>query len=163
MIIEFSKKQDGSIVLRCVRDDGTATYTRGNSANSHFFVWHDLTHYAIETVLDLHFAFYGIVALGWDFDDFGSPWRKGRFRPEWGSDPLLGETLAGMFDAERAGTLTVTAEFANNSLAEAVDSKESVIELTEAQIEAIRARRDELFQRWRGLPVGETLALLFPL
>jgi hypothetical protein len=39
------------------------------AVKAHFFPLHDLTHYAVETVLGFRRGFYGLVANGWDFAD----------------------------------------------------------------------------------------------
>ena len=165
MQIELSKKSGGVVVLRCVRDNGTVTWQKNEGHMAQFFVHHDLTHYAVETLLCLRFAFYGIVADGWNIADFGSPWPKGQFHHEWLPDATLGEGLVGLLDAERAGTLSLDAALANSHLADVFT--EGCLPppplLTDALLDAIRARRDEFFAAFYTLKTGETLTLAFPI
>jgi len=52
MLIRIKKKTDGAAALSCVRPDGTVTWQRQDGLQGRFFPLHDLTHYAVETVLD---------------------------------------------------------------------------------------------------------------
>jgi hypothetical protein len=49
--IEISRQPDAAVVIRCTRDDGSVTWQKQTRHAAHF-VLHDLTHYAVETVLD---------------------------------------------------------------------------------------------------------------
>ncbi|HEY5060709.1 MAG TPA: hypothetical protein VII52_04185, partial [Gemmatimonadaceae bacterium] len=70
LIIRIKKKSDGSAALSCIRADGTTTWQQQNGKLGRFFPLHDLTHYAVESVLGFRNAFYGLVASGWDLADF---------------------------------------------------------------------------------------------
>ncbi|MFT5144402.1 MAG: hypothetical protein ACI80V_000603 [Rhodothermales bacterium] len=61
MNVSFTRKSDGSCVLRFDRADGSATWQR---REGEFFALHDMTHYALETVLGLEWGFFGLVASG---------------------------------------------------------------------------------------------------
>jgi hypothetical protein len=67
----------GSVVSHYERADGTATWERKEEPNAWFFVAHDLTHFAVETILGYRRGFYGLVAEGWALSDFGTPWPRG--------------------------------------------------------------------------------------
>src|SRR2546430_9090725 len=51
LLIRIKKKSDGSAALSCLRADGSVTWQRQNGQQGRFFPLHDLTHYAVETVL----------------------------------------------------------------------------------------------------------------
>ena len=87
--------------MSCTRADGTVTRQRQDPAKAQFFVRHDLTHYALETVLGHRRGFYGLVAEGWDFTDFGSPWPRGRSGGRGPSEPVGRVSRRGI---RRAGT-----------------------------------------------------------
>ncbi|MDX1547565.1 MAG: hypothetical protein R3247_11285, partial [Rhodothermales bacterium] len=53
LLIRFSRKRDGSTVLRCERADGSVTWQRRTGPTAAFFAAHDLGHYAVETTLGL--------------------------------------------------------------------------------------------------------------
>jgi hypothetical protein len=161
LCLRFKKKSDGNNVLSCVRDDGSATWQhqRGD-----FFVHHDLTHYAIETTLGLSHAFYGLLAQGWEFTDFGTPWPRGRFPDDALPDLSLAEHLAGAFDLERATNIPIEAEGFNTTLAETCQDYgiHDLYPVTEPDLTRIRTTYAELIGRWRAMPPGATLELTFP-
>jgi hypothetical protein len=66
LIIRLKKQSDGSAALACIRADGSSTWQRQTGAQGRFFPRHDLTRYAVETVLGHRRGFYGLVAEGWD-------------------------------------------------------------------------------------------------
>ncbi len=55
--IEIVKRSDGSGVLRCTRQDGSVTWRKLTKHAAHFAL-HDLTHYAVETVLGYRRGFF---------------------------------------------------------------------------------------------------------
>src|SRR5947209_15695669 len=97
LLIRIKKKGDGSAALSCLRADGSVTWQRQKGQQGRFFPLHDLTHYAVETVLGHTRGFYGLVAEGWDLTDFGSPWPRGPLPPE----ALVSEFIVGFLDRER--------------------------------------------------------------
>jgi hypothetical protein len=99
LTVAVTKHADGSTVFRLTRADGTATWQRTRGATGAFFPPHDLTHYAVETVLGHRRGFYGLVAEGWDLGDFGAPWPRGRLDD---ADPS--ELIVGFLD--RTGSTT---------------------------------------------------------
>jgi hypothetical protein len=160
LLIRIKKKSDGSAALTCERADGTVTWQRQDGQLGAFFPLHDLTHYAVERVLDLPRAFYGLLAEGWDLSDFGKPWVKGQL-PE---DAHVAELIVGFFDLERATGFLGTAEEFNDKLrAWFADNKRTIPEfrMSEEQLARIREERAAAFARWKGLSPGETLEIPF--
>ena len=98
MMIRIKKGKDGGGALSCEREDGSIVYQRQSAKHAGFFVRHDLTHYAVETVLEHRKGFYGLIAAGWTFEDFGEKWDK----KKWPADAEPSELIVGLFDAERA-------------------------------------------------------------
>jgi len=66
--VRFSKRSDGVVTLQCVRKDGSVTWQR-HDKHGVFFSFHDLSHFAVETVLGFRQGFYGLLADGWDITD----------------------------------------------------------------------------------------------
>jgi hypothetical protein len=158
--ISIKKKTDGSASLSCKRPDGSVTWQRQDGQQGRFFPLHDLTHYAVETVLGLDGAFYGLVAAGWNLTDFGNPWPRGPMPPDAGA----AELIVGFLDTERASGTVWTAEDFNAKAAAYHDTRGGApsLRLTEADLTNIRAARRALFDRWDALPAGDTLELSFP-
>jgi hypothetical protein len=156
--LQFQKDRDGTCGFAMVRSDGT--HTRQHHKTS-FFAFHDLAHYAVETTLGHRRGFYGLVAEGWNLEDFGSPWPRGKMPVDM--DPS--ELIVGFFDLERATGMLHTADELNESAASyfrAHGAAPPEWKLSPEQVNAIRARIGELHARWRALPLGETLTLEFP-
>ena len=156
--LQFQKNRDGSCGFAMLRSDGTSTRQRHKTS---FFAFHDLAHYAVETILGHRRGFYGLVAEGWNLEDFGSPWPRGKMPADM--DPS--ELLVGFFDLERATGTLHTADELNasaHSYSRAHDAPPPDWTLSTEQVDAIRTRIGELHARWRALPLGETLTLEFP-
>ena len=75
-------KKGTSTVLECTRADKTITWCKIQPG----MVLHDLGHYVVETTLGFTYAFYGLIAAGWDIADFEKPRER---RPT----PLLPKNL----------------------------------------------------------------------
>ena len=95
LTIRIKKNADGSAAISCRREDGSVTWQRQQGAQGRFFPLHDLTHYAVETVLNHRRGFYGLVADGWDLSDFGAPWPRGRMPEDMDPSELIGELTKG--------------------------------------------------------------------
>src|SRR5882672_12049379 len=112
IVIRIKKGADGRTSLSCTRADGTTTWQRQQGGQARFFPRHDLTHYAVETVLGHRNGFYGLVAAGWDLSDFGTPWPRGEIPKE----ANVTEIIVGFFDRERASGQMGTADEINDEL-----------------------------------------------
>ena len=66
--IQFEKQRDGAVVFRCTRDDGTVTWQKHVGKTAHFFPFHDLSHYVVESTFGFTEGFYGLIAAGWDIE-----------------------------------------------------------------------------------------------
>jgi hypothetical protein len=159
IVVRIKKGTDGRISLSCARADGTATWQKQHGAQASFFPRHDLTHYAVETVLGHRQGFYGLLAAGWNLPDFGTPWPHGALP----KDANLTEIIVGFFDRERASGEMGTAEEVNEQLAQfAGESGLPAPEiLTEADLSRVRKKRGELFARWDAVQPGDALELPF--
>jgi hypothetical protein len=156
LLIRIKKKTDGDAALSCVRADGSVTWQRQTGNQGRFFPLHDLTHYAVETVLGHRRGFFGLLADGWDIGDFGAPWPRGPMPADM--DPS--EMIVGLLDAERHQGIRMTvAELREPSNGHAV--RGALGDLTDAELDEVRARRAELFAMWEALAAGDTLELPF--
>ena len=164
--IRLIMRDPATYVISCRRPDGTVTWQKQLGGKASFFPLHDLTHYAVETELGYRRAFYGLLAAGWDFPDFASPWPRGKLPPEAGA----AELVVGFFDAERStadGKPMTAAEL--NAMAgrfcqqRGQTDPAGIPRLTDDQVSRVRRRRGELFDRWAALPTGEPLELVFEL
>jgi hypothetical protein len=159
LLITIKKKTDGTAALSCRRDDGSVTWQRQEGQLGRFFPLHDLTHYAVETVLGHRRGFFGLLAEGWDVTDFGNGWPRGPIP----ADAEPSELIVGFLDAERASGAHWSAADCNDKLATwlAARGPGGGCMLTDEDLARVRARRAELFAAWREVPPGETLDLRF--
>jgi hypothetical protein len=161
MTIRIKKGTDDRTALTCTRADGTTTWQRLEAGQARFFPHHDLTHYAVETVLGFRQGFYGLVSAGWGLADFGSPWPRGKIPPQ----ANISEMIVGFFDLERRQGERGSADDLNRMLAEYCAEKGLPPErlLTEEDLAAVRAMRAELFARWAAVERGDALEVVFDL
>ena len=157
--IRIRKGKDGPNALVCTRPDGTVTMQHQKAG---FFPVHDLTHYAVESVLSDVCGFWRLVLEGWEITDFGKPWPRGPMPPE----ALVPELIVGQFDLELATGHVVDANDLNAHLASWFASNfpdERVPALIEdAQVERARGLTRALHARWYSLAPGESIELEFP-
>lgn len=156
MLVQIKKGSDSRPTLACVRADGTRTWRKVHP----FFPLHDITHYAVESILGLRQAFFGLVASGWTLEAFEAPATRTAFPPE----ALFAEQVVGIFDLERGlGRLLTAAEF-NEALVAALGDRDGITAraLTDTEIMAVRTLRGTLQARWQALMPGETLEIAFP-
>jgi len=156
VLIQLKKGRDAPATLACVRADGTRTWGKEHP----FFPVHDLTHCAVESVLGFDQAFFGLIAQGWDIDDFAKP-RASRTMPP---QAILAEHVVGVFDRERALPAPMPSPEFNEMVSASLPPvhRETFQPLTDAQISRVRALRGTLEARWHALPVGGTLVVEFP-
>lgn len=160
LVVRMKKKSNGEAALTCERSDGSVTWQRQEGQVAGFFPLHDLTHFAVESVLGFDDAFFGLIATGWDISDFAASGVKQRLT----ADALLAELLVGFFDLEqRTGVLGDADDFAwkIRTYCEEHKMPSPCFVITDEQIAAIRAKRGELFDAWQTVPPGETLELRF--
>ena len=145
--IEIVKQSDGSGVLRCTRDDGSVTWQKQTKHAAHFAL-HDLTHYAVETILGYRSGFFGLIAQGWEIDDTTGKGVRGPLPAE----ALEVERIVGLFDTERSSGVLATTEAFNGFAPR---------KLTDQEIQAVRSHRAALFQQWSAVAPGQKLELTF--
>lgn len=158
-VLKFSKTRDGSPVLSITRRDGSVAWQKQHA----FFPVHDLTHYAIETTLGLRQAFWGMMADGWEFSDFGTPWPRGPM-PNL-DQALLAEVSAGWFDrfahlleADGLGAADLNTHVAEYCAQHGLSPPRVI---TADEFARICAVRGDLAARWHALGPREAMELEF--
>jgi hypothetical protein len=156
MRILLKKGSDSPSTLSCVRDDGSRTWSKLHD----FFPVHDLTHYAVETVLAFREAFFGLLASGWEIDSF----EKREWRLRMPVEAVWAEHIVGLLDRERGMGLILSREEFNESLREALKHGETAAfrVITDDELARIRALRSKLQALWHALGPGESLELNCP-
>jgi hypothetical protein len=151
MILRFTRGREKWDTIACFRENGTATWERANAG-----VPHDLIHFAVESTLGLRQAFYGLLASGWQIQDFGaidpSTGRKRAIPEEAGR----AEQLVGLVQSELMGVLRredVEAMLAESSL--------PLLSISTEQLDQIRRAARELVWQWQQVAPGGHLELRF--
>jgi hypothetical protein len=159
IVVRIKKNADGRASLSCTRADGTTTWQRLEGSQAAFFPRHDLTHYAVETVLGHKRGFFGLVSEGWDLADFGARDGRRKIPPE----SVLSEMTVGLLDLERATGQLVQPEDINERLMEfcGQNGLPKPPEITEDDLGKVRKRRSELFKLWEAVKPGDALELPF--
>jgi hypothetical protein len=161
MQVLFTKHTSKPPTLTCIRDDGTTTWFQSKN-HGDFFAIHDLTHYAIETILQYDQAFFGLVAHGRNLDDFAGTVHGEKETRAYPSEALYAEIMAGLLTvAENTNNKLNYGDFITSLKESCVKHSTPVPKITEVQIQAIRSRVHELTQRWHSTPEGDTLHLTF--
>jgi len=156
MIIQLKKAKDAPSTLICIRPDGSRTWGKLHP----FFPAHDLTHCAAESILGFRQGFFGLVASGWNIDDFTLRGAARRLPAE----AAWAESIVGILDQERAaGRVFPAAEF-NEALSESLRGQgvTAFRQLTEEELAGIRTLRGRLIRAWQTLGAGQTLEVAFP-
>ncbi len=145
LLIKLKRSLDGSTALTATRADGFATWQRQTGQHGHFFSVHDLTHYAVETVLGCRAGFFGLIADGWEISDFAPPFARG---------PIPAEAREIEVVVSLIETAQTAAEFREQS-ERYVSGRRAVgreaddgCVFSDDQLERIRALRQELIERW---------------
>ena len=156
LTIRLKKTPDAPPVLTGVRADGSATWQHSHVA----FPVHDLVHYCVESTLGFRDAFFGLVAQGWQFEDFGNGWPKGPLPAEAVSaEAIVGEVWRAFLSRE-----PLTAAELNERVAahRAERGLPAVRAVTDAELTTIHERLGQLAMQWRALKPGGTMELSFP-
>jgi hypothetical protein len=165
MVLRWKKVRDG-VVLTCLRQDGSVETQR--TAHGGFFALHDLMHYAVESVLGIDLAFYGLLRSGWSFATFSD-----HTDPRYAAMPreaVWVEHLVGILSRsqreecrEDPELLVLFTDEINEGLRR--ETKEVAVStrvLTPGEVRSICARFSQLAGAWASVPLGEHLELEFP-
>jgi hypothetical protein len=110
----------------------------------------------VESVLGYEQAFFGLIASGWEIDEFAKPGASKRTPPQ----AICAENVVGHIERGVA----ISAEELNAALVMNTELADFApcLPVTDAQLDAIRALRKRLTRSWWDLPEGETLKVEFP-
>ncbi|MGH7644807.1 MAG: hypothetical protein ACREMR_04400, partial [Gemmatimonadales bacterium] len=156
MLVQIKKGRDRRPTLVCIRADGTRTWSQVHP----FFPLHDLTHFAVESVLGFREAFFGLVESGWSIETFAEPQARKRMPAQ----ALWAENIVGLLDLERGMQRRLPAAELNRALTDSLTQQHvpPFRPLRENELASVRALRAELDARWSALAPGETIEVSFP-
>jgi hypothetical protein len=155
MLMRITKNTGKPHIIKYIRDNGTETWMYSDD----FFVRHDLSHFAIESVMEYRTAFNGMLNAGMDIKDFEDKEKRAKLivtdeacYAENMSNLFLTEILQGEFEDFNA--------VQQNSFT-ALNTQCRTITLNDEKIKAIRNYLRQLLAQWNEMPVGETMELTF--
>lgn len=151
----LTKNTNASHVIRYVRDDGTSTWMHA----SDYFIRHDLSHYALETVLGYKTAFNGLLNGGMDPADFND--REKRLAMTLTAEAWYAENMANLFLMELTQGQFADFNEVQQAALRSFNQKDPLITLEQGQIDDIRELLRKLLRQWEALAEGETMALIF--
>jgi hypothetical protein len=157
LTIQITKRPDGAGVLRCIRRDGSVTWQKQSDRHAGFFALHDLTHFAVESVLGFHIGFYGLISAGWEIEDTTGKGTRGALPAE----AVAVEHIVGLFDSERATAAQWTANDFNEYAARQAAARGFPVPrpLSEDDLARVRTLRSKVFSDWHALAPGGVLEL----
>ena len=138
-----------------VREDGTQSWQHQQTG----IATHDLTHYAVETTLELKNGFYGLLAQGWDIIRLTDRDVRSILPPEG----LWTELVVGLIQTERLSPEPLSAADFNDMLDRERQNFRLGIErqVSDDELNQIRDTFNQLYFRWRNLKPGEQMSLEF--
>lgn len=157
--LQIKKKTDGAAVVTLVRADGSSTSGRLGSGG--FGAVHDLTHYVVETTLPLPGGFLGLLARGWNMQDFEVKGASSRLSDE----AIVAECMVGQLTNVFFGGPPLSAADFNWLVHQAVAGVRPGATAPVVSSETLTNMQQQLtvlLGRWRALAAGETLALELP-
>lgn len=138
-------------MLTAIRADGTSTCHTIGPADA-FGPVHDLAHYVMESLCGIRRGFLGLLAEGWNIDDFEAV-PASRIPAE----AIRAERLAGGLSRQRLmGQPLSAVDF--NWAAQSPPGEE----LTAGEVEDAHRWLGELWGQWKNVPPGQALELQFP-
>jgi hypothetical protein len=161
MIIRFTRARLGSQdTLTCVRDDGSTTITR---LNQNVGAEHDLVHYVVETTLGRRDSFYGLVARGWQVQDFDVPGAaKALNLPDEAGQTehivaALQLDLRDALNGDVASAVKATCAAGRRPSPPPADS-----DLAPQRVQIMKEQVQSLLRQWQALGPGDSMELEFP-
>ncbi len=160
LTVQLAKRDPKPALLICTRADGSRTIGEAIVGP-----YHDLAHVAVESVLRLRHAFFGMVADGVDLAEFDQPGATAAldFHPE----AAYAEHLVNLLQTELGATPRPHPECIaelNRSLRSSRKPGVPPPDLpTATEIALIREHLADLWTRWLALPRGEHLEVALDL
>lgn len=154
--LSFRKEAAKPTVLTFRRSDGSQTWSMLRLP-----IGHDLAHYAVETVLQLRQAFFGLLDQGFSTDDFELPRERRQqalLPANLPLEALQTEHIVALLQTEWACGRNVS--FTSDLMQSLTDKGLAYPhQLTAERLEEIRKTYSALMNQWDKLPAGQQLNL----
>ncbi len=160
MLVRFTKQPPASAsdTLTCVRPDGTATTTPMPRQG---ILPHDAFHFAIETTLGWHDAYFGAVARGAGLEELTKSLHSPSGKWTKNTQAQQSEALIECLEANQWGGSGDPSEFATRLLAACRRRGVAPPDITASELENVRRALREFGAAWRPLAPGQSLERTF--
>ncbi len=155
--MQITKNTGKPHIIKYILDNGTVTWMYSDD----FFVRHDLSHYAIESVMEYRTAFNGMLNGGMDIKDFEDKEKRAKITVT--DEACYAENMSNLFLTE-----ILQGEFEDFNTVQkesfvAFNTQCPVMTLSDEKIRAIRNYLGQLLNQWNEMPFGNTMELTFNL
>ena len=157
MLIRITKNTDKPHILKYIRDNGTNTWIYADD----FFIQHDISHFALETILTYKTAFNGMINSGMNITDFES--KEKRALNNITDESWYAENMANLFLIEISQGVFENFNEVQQQSFQSFNRTYPLVSLSDANIQAIRNYLGLLLLQWNELASGDTLELTFKL
>ena len=155
MQIQIKKNLGKLHIIKYIRDNGTETWMQADD----FFVRHDLSHYALESIMQYKTAFNGMLNSGMEIRDFEDKEKRALLNIT--AEAWYAENMANLFLIEISQGEFLDFNTIQQQAFISFNNRFPAILLPEEKITATRNYLRHLLQQWAEMPVGQTLALTF--
>ncbi len=157
MIIQMTKNTGKPHIIKYIRDNGTETWMYSDD----FFIRHDLSHYALELVLNYRTAFNGMLNNGMDIKDFEDKEKRARLTVT--NEAYYAENMANLFLIEIAQGEFEDFNTVQQQAFVSFNNRFPCTTIPQEKIRAIRVYLRQLLQQWKELTPGAIMELIFDL
>lgn len=158
LTLRFKKRADAGTVLTFHRGDGSWTSSEIGPQGG-YGPLHDLAHYVVESTFGLAGGFLGLIARGWNVEDFEVGAKERITQQPDAHDAEVAECMAGLLSGELVGGRLCPVDEFNWALQEMMGPRAPL--LSARELAALRAHLVTLRGWWNALQPGETLELRF--
>ena len=151
LTVLVKRGRNGKDVLVIERDDGTSTWQHVTAG----MPLHDLVHLAVESTLALAEGFYGLVAAGWDIEDFTRDGATARLPPV----SIWVEIVVFMLQLERANGHRLSASEFTAAVDQSAEQKQLSFRraITDQELASVREMLGRLLNTWQTLLPGDAM------
>lgn len=153
MELRITRREEKLHTIVFKRSDKSETW----QASDDFFVQHDLSHFAVEKILDYKTAFMGMINHGMGANDFED--RGKRKKLQITAEGWYAENMANLFLIEVAQGELEDFNTVSQTAFGKMELPFTPPVLTSYEIISIRTYLRQLLQQWTFLPVNETMIL----
>jgi len=155
LTLRYKKKGDGSAAFTAIRGDGSSTTAQLGAAGG-FGPVHDMAHYVVEDQFRIRKGFLGLLANGWNIEDFTTGALDRMIREGVIKDAGRAEVVAGLLSGDSFSPFPLSVDDFNWTVQ---SQSEEIPSLTADELATLRQRLTALRDQWDALHSGETLEL----